>query len=31
MKKKFEASEQNFNEGKVVHYLCNVQNWVSWL
>jgi len=26
MKKKFEASEQNFNEGKVVHYLCNVQN-----
>jgi len=24
--KKFEASEQNFTEGKVVHYLCKVQN-----
>jgi len=26
MEKKFEASEQNFTESKVVHYLCNVQN-----
>jgi len=26
MEKKFQASEQNFTESKVVHYLCNVQN-----
>jgi len=26
MEKKFEVSEQNFTESKVVHYLCNVQN-----
>jgi len=26
MEKKFEVSEQNFIESKVVHYLCNVQN-----
>jgi len=25
MKKKFEAPEQNFTEGKAVHYLRNVQ------
>ena len=31
MEKNFEVSEQNFTEGKVVHCLCNVQNWVSWL
>jgi len=30
MEKKFEVSKQNFTESKVVHYLCNVQNWVSW-
>jgi len=29
MEKKFEVYEQNFIESKVVHYLCNVQNWVS--
>jgi len=27
MEKKFEISEQNFTESKVVHYSCNVQNW----
>jgi len=26
MEKKFDVSEQNFTEDKVVHYLCNVQN-----
>jgi len=29
---KFEVSEHNFTEGKVVHYSCNVQNWIScWI
>jgi len=27
MENNFEVSEQNFTEGKVVRYLCNVQNW----
>jgi len=31
MEMKFEVSEQNFTASKVVHYLCNVQNCVSWL
>jgi len=31
MEKKLEVSEQNFTEGKALYYLCNVQNWVSWL
>ena len=26
MERKFEASEQNFTEGKSVHYLCSVQS-----
>jgi len=26
-----EVSEQNFTEGKALCYLCNGQNWVSWL
>ena len=31
MEKNFEVSEQNFTEGEAVHYLCNVQDWFSWL
>jgi len=31
MEKNFKVSEQKFTEGKVVHYLGNVQNGVSWL
>jgi len=26
MEKKSQVSEQNFTEGKALHYLCNVQN-----
>jgi len=34
MEKKSEVSEQNLTEGKVIHYLCSIEqcvNWVSWL
>ena len=29
MENKFEASEQNFTEGKVLHYLCSVMQCVK--
>jgi len=29
MEKKFEVSEQNFTEGKAIHYLCSVKQCVK--
>jgi len=29
MEKKFEVSEQNFTEGKALHYLCSVMQCVK--